>query len=346
MQASTRKSLRIMISLSGLGLGNATRQHALLEELRKNLRAEGRTLDPLICAWGCAAEYFRGRAGFSLVELEPYPAGPRTFFRNCGRVFRALRRHRPSLLLLDSDYHLPAYFFFRSRIIYVGQAWNVVAAVLRSPPKWPLRVWRKFVARELADALYQSAFAGTVLVPSFRPEPEASGQKGSFFFRRIPLLVRPSYRAPSPTAELADRTGWAVALSGSGLESGPLRSLAAENGFAILAPDRDGKPACTETPALDSFRGVITQCGLSSLSEAIARRLPMALIPMREHPEQFVNALAVTKLGWGTPVGSAPLASITDELASLGPLPADKTSAMTNGAAIAAALVLAREPRV
>ena len=329
--------LRVLLALSGLGLGNATRQHALLEELASRLAAEKRRLDLVVCGWGRAAAYFRDRPGIRLVELAPYPGSPLVFLRNSYRIFREVLRHRPQIILLDSDYHWPAYFFLRSRVVYVGQAWNVVFAAIRERPRWPARTWLRFLFLELGDALYQTIFSRLVLAPGFVEET-----KETALCARIPLLVRSAYRSSHPEEAETAPEEWIVSLSGSGLESHALRELADSRGYPLLGPKAEGDPVCTERPRLDGYAGVITQCGLSSLSEAVARRKPMALVPMANHPEQHMNALTVARLRWGAIVGTRPAPEELARVRARGPLPLDRTRSMTSGAAAAVNLLLRR----
>jgi uncharacterized protein (TIGR00661 family) len=83
-------------------------------------------------------------------------------------------------------------------------------------------------------------------------------------------------------------------LSGSGIERAPFVELAEKN---HLQPLDAG--SLSHSCNIDAYEYVIVQGGLSSISECLARKKFLVVIPISSHPEQALNAYEVEKMGHG-----------------------------------------------
>lgn len=309
-----QKKINLVVCMAGLGLGNATRTHAIMEELFSR-NALGRVR---IFTWGNAFQYFQGSAfpyaqKVELIALKDYLGGgslygagfwrllPRmvlTYFRNSALIFRNLRAgEKPDLALLDSDFHFLPFLFSRVPVVALSQAPFVVKGMLRLRPLAP-GLWARFVFFEVGDALLNLCFAAKVLTPCLR-RSEFRIKK----IRAIDLIVRKNFLS---MPEGGTARGTAMIQSGSSLMTEEMNALAERQGWAFWNGRAGFNLDLAAKPRILPFGLVATQCGLSSLSECIALHKPILAFPMRRHPEQFVNAHSLRELSIAEVVGSAP----------------------------------------
>lgn len=293
----------ILFSCAGLGMGNASRISALLEEL-ESLPTDKERLSLHVISWGPGHRFlqeFRRQGGhsFELIEIASYSGSKFAFLRfplryiaNVWKIRRHMRRIRPHLTVLDSDYHFPSYFGCKSPIVYIGQAFDVVRRVQKGNYR-PRSAGEFFnlIFREKLDAAIQNLFSDRILVPCFNGTGAEDGKK-----IRIPLVVRREFLAPPSEPSLHEP---GILLGGSSQEKEVFVRLAREHHMRLLTPERKAQLTLSSASVIDRFDPVFTQGGLSSISECIARARFMIVFPLRDHPEQQMNALEVEKLGYG-----------------------------------------------
>lgn len=315
LTSRTSSPNRILISCAGVGMGNASRVIAVVEALIGRARTDGRPLECHIVTWGSAytflKEYKReSEVPFELIEAHGYgPAAavefysPRKWFhfaqtyaRNVRFLREQVKRLQPDLILLDSDYHFPAYLRAHCPIVYIGQASDVVDRARRDsyrPEDWREHI--NFYLKEKLDLILQRLFSNWVLVPSFTVD----GGNGDRKVKRIPLIVRKEFLGESRDPDEQESVG--ILLSGSELEKSNFLSIADKFGLKVLSPGlmKEQRTVPSHAETLDRFDIIFTQGGLSSISECIARSKFLVVFPMRYHPEQLLNAAEVEQLGLG-----------------------------------------------
>lgn len=293
----------ILVCCAGLGMGNASRVTAVVESLLEMARRDGRRVDIHIFSWGAGYDFLRryneenGRP-FQLFRGHAYGGilrWPAQFIRNARLVRVLVRRLRPSLILLDSDYHFPAYFRCHCPVVYLGQAVDVVERARAG--RYRTASWREcfnYYLKECLDSWLQGLFSTMVLVPSFSGE-----RAGDRKVRRIPLIVRKEFLSEPQRGFSGASVG--LLLSGSETEKQVFVEFARRHGFTVVAPGFNGSAPSVPSHAssIDQFDVVFTQGGLSSISECIARSKFVVVFPIREHPEQILNACEVESLGLG-----------------------------------------------
>lgn len=296
---STQSDLKIVLSCAGLGMGNASRAAAVMEALT---RTSACSVQFEVFSWGAGYDFLKAyqaksEFAFALRQLKSYLRHPfAAYIQNCRTLAESLRKFGPNLIVLDSDYHFPAYWVSRCPIVSIGQAHDVVERS-RHYQFHSFKEYIRWIVCEKMDAWVQAAFSRRVLVPSFR---NFSRQTKKFI--NIPLIVRREFvsSAPTPATSLVG-----VLLSGSGLETEKFLSLAAPRICAVPA----------RADAIDQFDFVITQGGLSSISECLARGKFLIVIPLQHHPEQILNAREVDRLGFGMMASTEDLETLTTLLA-------------------------------
>ncbi len=288
----------ILICCSGLGMGNASRVVAIVEAIADQAQEVGAKIRCHVVTWGSGYRFLNeyrkdGSADFDLTRIEDYSLQTPilrtacTYFRNVAAIRRLVQRLKPNLLLLDSDYHFPAYFGAGCPVVYVGQAKDILERARShryQPATWRERI--TFALREKLDSGLQTLFSTVVLVPCFRATGSTSKR-----IQRIPLIVRKEFLQKHSLTEHKDRVG--LLLSGSEIERSAFLALAEKYNLPLLSP------VPSRASKLDQFEVVLIQGGLSSISECIARAKFMVVVPMTDHPEQLLNAREVEQLGLG-----------------------------------------------
>lgn len=279
-------------------MGNASRVVAIVEAIADQARETGIKIRCHVVTWGSGYRFLceyrkESSTEFDLSRIDDYELSASllssftTYWKNLRAIRKLVLQLKPRLLLLDSDYHFPAYFGAGCPVVYVGQAKDILERA-RSHQYKP-STWRErlaFALREKLDSGLQTLFAHVVLVPCFR-EPGAKGKR----IQRIPLIVRKEFLQKNSPTEHQDRVG--MMLSGSQIERSAFLALAEKYNLPLLSP------VPSRASKLDQFEVLLIQGGLSSISECIARSKFMVVVPMTDHPEQLLNAREVEQLGLG-----------------------------------------------
>ncbi len=272
-------------------MGNASRVVAIIEALDNNVQCH-------VVTWGAGHRFFaeyekKTQAAFTLHQMKDYKLKQnvisylQSFLSNVILLRSLIRTVQPSLILLDSDYHFPAYLGTRAPVVYLGQALDILErahAIRYRPTNW--RELVTFALRERVDAWYQKLFADVILVPCFGRVGPVSRK-----IRRIPLIVRREFL--SSARRTADYSKIGILLSGSEIEKSAFACLGQRFSLPVL------NPVPSQAGMLDRFDVVVVQGGLSSISECVALSKFMVVVPIQDHPEQFLNAVQVEQLGLG-----------------------------------------------
>jgi predicted glycosyltransferase len=298
------KDFRVFVACAGLGMGNASRTFGIIQALKALADSNGVKLQVMVITSGAGLKFLAAAKlspglEFDLYGIHDYykptwstwPWALVIYLRNTLKIKKRIKQFAPDVILLDSDYHFLAYVGFNDITVSLGQASDVVSRAATQgfiPRGWQERI--NFFIRERMDAHVQSIFSRIVLVPCFA----ATGRQGNKI--RIPLVVRAEFLNRSSSAGNKGSIG--ILLSGSNIEKDHFVELARLHGLEFISSrDNDGRP--TRADRLDMYDIVITQGGLTSISECIARAKFMIVVPMTNHPEQLLNAREVERLGLG-----------------------------------------------
>jgi hypothetical protein len=276
-----------------------------MQSLEKKSKIEGFSISIKVFCWGAGYNFlkmFKEKTSlkFELIQINAY--GPhltflafiRNFFMNCKTFKLAILKEQPDLLLLDSDYHFPSYLFFRKPKIYIGQAFDVLERVKRNNYKTKT-IFEKLnlFTREKLDSYYQQLISTVVLVPAFT----FHNQKETTF-KKIPLIVREEFLLINKNSEAqGEKIG--VLLSGSEIDKEVFLELKNKFQLHVITPATSGEVQLSDASTIDKFDIVLTQGGLSSISEVISRNKFLVVFPIKNHPEQMLNAIEVEQLGLG-----------------------------------------------
>lgn len=312
--------MKVLVLLSGLGLGNATRCHGVIQRLVE------RGAEVHVCTSGNGAWYFRGRAEIAgLHELEPLDyaakdgevdawgtlAAARTLAaiarRNDHAIRAVLERVAPQVAVTDSVYSICALKRRGVPIVALNNA-DVVRASWSRFTDRPASVRTQFHLVEQNDYRFHRCFADRVVSPCLDPSlPECAGA-----ISRVGPIVRRGCR-PSPTEGPVRR----VLLMLSGSSFGTRVALeAAPPGIQVDIVGRARPEGEPERPGitwhgrvrdnlawLEAADLAVVNGGFSAVSELFSMRKPLLVIPVPRHAEQWVNGRTIVELGVGA-IGS------------------------------------------
>lgn len=290
---------KILVSCAGLGMGNASRISAILEALHKDAKKRNASVSLHVISWGAGylfLKHFRESCGFKfeLIEIKRYDSFSlgrfiSTYFSNTAAIKEAIRKINPDLMILDSDYHLLSWMLFSKPKISIAQARDVVDRVsLHDYNAEDFKERLTLFVREELDAFFQKQVFDKVLIPSFYPSESKEKEI------KIPLIVREEFLEKKPAQNPGDKQNITVLLSGSEIDRNNFLELKKYN-FKIISPGIGPESILSRADDLDHSDIIFTQGGLSSISEALARKKFLVVFPMSNHPEQELNSREVER---------------------------------------------------
>jgi UDP:flavonoid glycosyltransferase YjiC (YdhE family) len=308
--------MRVLFLVNGLGLGNSTRCHAIIQRMIE------RSAQVEVITSGNGKWYFDGHKDTGRVhgiEAFYYAAVngrisiPRTLLalpdfrriakRNAAVVDTVLDQFRPDVAVIDSVYTTRPMKRRQIPIVALNNA-DVVHKSYRRFSDKPRSIALQFYCIEEMDYLFHRNRVDIVLSPTLDERlPEVGGN-----VCRIGPIVRRGYASaanPGPVKRVL------VMLSGSRFGS-PVALKDTSYPFHIDVVGREA-PKDMLLPPNVVFHGrlkdnaeivrnadlVLVNGGFSAVSEAYALRKPMVVLPIPNHAEQWVNGKTIESLGVG-----------------------------------------------
>lgn len=322
-------STRVLFLVNGLGLGNATRCHAVMQRLVDH----GATVEAA-CS-GNGFWYLDGREELAEVhELEALRYGSTdgalsvwgtlmaagehlgVLRRNDDRVAAIVERFKPDVAVIDSVYSVRALRRAGVPIVALNNS-DVVHASWHAFGDRPSSARAQFYAIEESDRRFHTWMADAVTSPSLDPNLAEVGAP----FRRVGPIVRRGVQ-PRPMSGPVRRL--LVMLSGSVFGSPVALSKPLEGvHIDVVGRDRPESVPAVEGIAwhgkvrdnlelLAAADLAVVNGGFSAVSELFCLRTPLVVLPVPNHAEQWVNARTIEHLGVGT-IGSD--ATLTEDIA-------------------------------
>lgn len=351
---------RVLMLVNGLGLGNSTRCHAVIQRLAEQ-GAEIAVITSGNGQWyfedrpnvgrihASEAFYYASRNGRISIPHTLLAVGDfmRIAKRNARVVDDVLDTFKPDVAVLDSVYTTAP---MRKRGIPVAALNNadVVHLSYRRFDDRPSSIRMQFYAIEEMDYLFHRRWVDLVVSPSLDDTlPEVGGN-----VRRIGPIVRRGYASTSSEGPVRRVL---VMLSGSRFGT-PVALKDNRYPFHIDVVGREAPKDVTLPPNVvfhgrvkdnaDIVRNadlMLVNGGFSAVSEAFALKKPMVVLPIPNHAEQWVNGRTVEKLGVGFMAREDDIEpAMLRAIERIGELRAayDRLPPIRDGAAEAAALIL------
>jgi hypothetical protein len=312
--------VKCLFIINGLGLGNSTRCHAVIERLA------GEGCEVHVLTSGNGLSYFDGREEITSVTPMPsfFYSGTGTgisgwsTLRSIGslatrakekrlRLERLLDELHPDIAVIDSEYALAPLRNRRIPIIGLNTSEIVVSEYLKRRHEG--RGTRsQFWFVEFLDYLFHRFRCDLVLSPFPLRTPTRQAR-----FRRIGLVVRPAIRAlarreTNRTEVSPGQIKRVVFMLSGSVHASNIPFGRYEFPFDIDVVGRPGESRSRLTfhgrcmnnvDLLARTDALVINGGYSALSEAFALRKPTFVIPVPGHAEQFVNACLARDLGLG-----------------------------------------------
>jgi UDP:flavonoid glycosyltransferase YjiC (YdhE family) len=305
--------------INGLGLGNSTRCHAVIERLA----ATGCRVHVLTSGNGLA--YFEGKSCIeSLHSMASfYYSGTNggisgwATLKSVGRLAKLAKAKReslaqlleavnPGVAVIDSEYAISPLRRRRIPIVAINNSEVVVTEFLkrrRQAKGTRSHFW--FV--EFSDYLFHRRFCDLVLSPFPMRTPTRHPK-----FRRIGLIVRRAVRELAESAPVnnlsPEQLRTVVFMLSGSVHATQVNFDGRKLPFAVEVVGRSGVSRGNVTfhgrqlnnaALLARADALVINGGYSALSEAFAFRKPTFVLPVPGHAEQFVNASLATDLGLG-----------------------------------------------
>lgn len=308
---------KVLFLVNGLGLGNSTRCHAVIQHLRA-ARAEIEVVTSGNGEW-----YFKdrpevsrihsvtalqyGRKGGKISILRTLGSIGTMFstMRGNNRILHAvLESFRPQVVVGDSEYSIGAAKRMGVPVVALNNADVIFDLFLRFTDR-PLSVFPQFLAVECLDFLFHRIVPDVVISPTLDADISSPGRK----FKRVGPIVRKNY-TPQPLSEGPPKRV-AIMLSGSVFGS-PVRLKKDNYPFAVDVIGRAKPEGATDSGRV-VYHGkmrdtrnllaladmVVINAGFSAVSEMFYTRKPMIVVPVPRHAEQWINARTIVDLGVG-----------------------------------------------
>jgi UDP:flavonoid glycosyltransferase YjiC (YdhE family) len=313
-------NLSCLFVINGLGLGNSTRCHAVMEHLVQ----AGCRIDVLTSGNGLA--YFQGKD--SIASLNPMESffysgkdGGVSGWSTLKSIRRLLqiartkrvqlealvRQLKPDIAVIDSEYAIRPLRRQGIPIIGLNTSEMVVSQYLKTR-NVPGDIRSHFWLVEFSDYLFHRHFCDLVLSP-FPVRANSRHPK----FRRIGLIARRAILDRVKGSETArfplprELRRVVFMLSGSVHASHiPFENHQLPFQVEIVGRSGTSRPNVTfhgrqmdNTELLAQADALVINGGYSAVSEAFVLRKPVFAVPVPGHAEQFVNARLVNEFGLG-----------------------------------------------
>jgi uncharacterized protein (TIGR00661 family) len=305
--------------INGLGLGNTTRCHAVMEYLA----ASGSQIHVVTSGNGLA--YFRDKPFIeSLTPMDSFyysgkngwVSGWATFksLRSLVTIARkkrqqlakVLRQLRPDVAVIDSEYAISPLRRSRIPVVALNTSEMVVSNYLKGGHSSSTR--SHFWLVEFTDYLFHKYYCDLILSPFPLRTPTRHRK-----FRRIGLIARRAIKDLAPTNDEKglhsprDIRRIVFMLSGS-VHASQIDFARYELPFQVEVIGRSGPSSANVTyhgrqmdnaALLSVADALVINGGYSAVSEAFVLRKPVFVVPVQGHAEQSVNACLVRDLGLG-----------------------------------------------
>lgn len=303
--------MNLAFLIAGFGYGNATRELAVIKEVRQSAP----DISITVFSWGRGYDFLLNESKEVGFELKSLASGDRRIGSSyqLSFLFSTLtyllsypfniislalwaRKQSPDIVIFDSDYHMPAFLFSKARRISVNQAANIYLRGQQYP--WNFILKSGFFLSHIIeswDFRFQYLFSHEILVPSIAASDFANDPK----LRAVSLIVRKEFLFAEGSAS-GGHSKPAVVLGGSGIQVSDMKLWAERSQTKIF--ERKSQSDATQenlSKELIEFNPIIVQGGLSSLSECLALGKFMLIIPVQNHWEQFINGQEIESLGLG-----------------------------------------------
>ena len=299
---------RILFLVNGYGLGNSTRIHSIIQHI-------GQEYEMDIFGYGNSVEYFKQTSQIKNI-FQSFPLeyglknGKIDLFRTVGKLFpnllsiykswqylkQILQSKNYSLIIADSNFST-LFLKNRPKIISINNA----DIIIKSAQKIKKRFYISSFLIETADYIYNKTISDLVISPFF------SAHKNTGKIQHIALMVRKEFLNPIEPSSI-NKHHVLIMPSGARIVSPNLyinhdtdvyEISVIGNQFLTSGKIQKQDRVFNTSALMNQSTIVVVNGGLSSISEALAMKKPMIVVPLRGHLEQKINADWIQKNNLG-----------------------------------------------
>lgn len=316
-------SFQVLFLINGLGMGNSTRCHAMIQYLaqsgvRVHVLTSGRGLEyfsdkPEIASLTSMESFhYESRSGrlSMLKTLLAFGKLYRIAMNKAAKLKELVQRIKPDLVVIDSEYVIWPLIPLKIPVIGINNSDVIVSEYLKLKKK-PSSIKMQFWMIEFMDYLFHKVLCHWVISPAVHSGPSRSKK-----FRRVGLIVRrqideaacdPREKACVGSDHLKTVV---IMLSGSVFRSTiDLAGYHLDWKIHVLGRgerqiEHRNNVICHGTlmdnvRILKSADILVVNGGFSAVSEALVLGKPTLVIPVPRHAEQYMNGHLVSSSGRG-----------------------------------------------
>ncbi|MBN1471315.1 MAG: hypothetical protein JW925_06015 [Syntrophaceae bacterium] len=309
------KNKRILFIVNGLGMGNSTRCHAIIE----NLHHRGYAID--VITSGNGMDYFRHHISSisDLIEFKSLfytkfkgklsiggtilsiPVLAFLYIQNICVLYKTFKNKSYDAVVIDSDYTiLLLRIIFNIPVFAINNA-DVVVREMKKLDKIPRKILMQFMVEKM-DYWFHRVFVDFVLSPTILEWNSHSHAN----IHHFPPFIRSGLTVTTGTKKVHNIL---IMLSGSQfstdvrfIENKPYFpnmtiNVMGRNGSSTRELQYLGKLYDNKS-YLNMADILIINAGFSAVSEAVLLRKPCVIIPIDHHAEQHVNARIMEQEGY------------------------------------------------
>ena len=303
----------VLFVVNGLGMGNSTRCHAVIEHLHRagvevHVLTSGNGLfffrECRQVASVTAMESFHyGKKGQKLSILHTFThvwAMVRVYRNKVRQLERLLDELRPGLVVSDSEYAISPVRRRGVPLVGLNNSDVIVSEYLRLANR-PGSIRGQFWCIEFMDYLFHRRSCDVVLSPAVELTPPRHPK-----FRRVGLIVRERVRNAVPRPHGRDEQPLVVFMLSGSTFSSRIDFSACDLPCRIEVVGREGASTDRVTyhgklrnsvEKLVEADILVVNGGFSAVSEALVLRKPTLIIPVPRHAEQHINGVLAAKTG-------------------------------------------------
>ncbi len=299
---------RYLFCIVGVGAGNTTRNLAILRQLKAlgdceiRIAAQGNARRLLEKEYDTVAlrdvGYTSGGTFSAFQIVKSNLSFPFKFFQNMKQLKSIMENYQPDVVIADSDFYcLRPAKKLGIPLVSINNSAIIVESIKRDGGP-PAGCGFSYNVIEKTDYWLQRRFPNRVLCPTVETQDGLASK-----FVQIPPMVREEITpVESPGEEVVVLTG------GSGIDADKIDLSALQGkkvrvlGTNISRVPEDTNQVGFTLDVMEHFRQarvLVMQGGFSSISEAVALRIPTVVVPIENHAEQWANGRAVERLGLG-----------------------------------------------
>ena len=308
---------KILFLINGLGLGNSTRCYAVIQRLKKSqtniaVMTSGNgnwffenkhEIDKIF--YNKALYYGKNNDKLSTFNtLKNLPTIFKTIKENSKKLLDVISEYKPDVIVTDSVYNFPVIKKLSIPLVGINNA-DLTIDYFKKIKNKPMSIYPQHYFVESLDNLYHKIFPDLVISPCFLKQDQ-NIKINTNKIKRVGPIFRLGIKKRKK--KNIDRGGIMLSGSSFGLEVNLKKDLS----YHLDIIGRD-KPINTTTKSNYTFHGkiidntnllnnidfCIVNGGYSALSELYWAKIPMVVIPIPNHSEQWINATQIKIGGCG-----------------------------------------------